>query len=146
MNDTPATLDDSRPVFDASSLVAVLLDDDAPPVSILYDGHVLDLTFYEAGNVLWKIHALQDRTTAEEHAELVSLLADLRRELVVHDLEEIGFEAVMDVATETELTFYDAGYIACAETLETTLVTEDGELLAAANEHVGGLRVREYTS
>ena len=146
MNDTPATLDDSRPVFDASSLVAVLLDDDAPPVSILYDGHVLDLTFYEAGNVLWKIHALQDRTTAEEHSGLVSLLGDLRRELVVHDLDEIGVAEVMDVATATELTFYDAAYLACAEALETTLVTEDGELLAVAEGRVGSRRVREHTS
>ena len=134
------------PGFDTSSVVAVLLDDDTPPISVLYDGHVLDLTFYEAGNVLWKVHTLQGRTTAEEHAELVSLLADLRRELVVHDLEEIGFEAVMDVATETELTFYDAGYLACAETLETPLVTEDSELLAVAQERVNGHRVREYTS
>ncbi len=135
-------MSDATPVFDASSLVAVLLDDETPPISVLYDGHVLNLTFYEAGNVLWKVHALRDRTTAEEHAELVSMLADLRRELVVHDLNEIGFETVMQVATATELTFYDAGYIACAEALETTLVTEDSELLAAAEARVDGRRVR----
>ncbi len=146
MSDVPQSGNDPTPVFDTSSVVAVLLDDDTPPISVLYDGHVLDLTFYEAGNVLWKVHALQGRTTAEEHAELVSLLADLRRELVVHDLEEIGFEVVMKVATETELTFYDAGYVACAEALETTLVTEDSELLAVAEERVNGYRVREYTS
>ena len=138
--------DASEPVFDASSLVAVLLDDDAPPIDVLFDGHVLDLTFYEAGNVLWKVHALQDRTTPEEHAELVSLLADLRAELVVHDLEEIGFEAVMDVATSTELTFYDAGYLACAEAIDTILVTEDGELLETAEERVNSCRVREYVT
>ena len=136
--------DASAPVFDASSLVAVLLDDDAPPIDVLFDGHVLDLTFYEAGNVIWKVHALQDQTTAEEHAELVSLLADLRAELVVHDLEEIGFEAVMDVATSTELTFYDAGYLACAEALETTLVTEDGELLEIADGRATAQRAREF--
>ncbi len=146
MSDVPQPGDDPTPVFDTSSVVAVLLDDDTPPISVLYDGHVLDLTFYEAGNVLWKVHTLQGRTTAEGHAELVSLLADLRRELVVHDLEEIGFEAVMDVATETELTFYDAGYIVCAERLGTTLVTEDSKLLAVAQERVNSCRVREYTS
>ncbi len=150
MSDGPSPVDDPprsnepAPVFDASSLVAVLLDDDTPPISVLFDGHVLDLTFYEAGNVLWKIHALQERTTPKEHTELVSLLSDLRHELVVHDLEEIGLEAVMDIATTTELTFYDAGYLACAEVLGTTLVTEDGELLAIAEDRVGGCRVREY--
>ena len=143
MSDVPQSGNDPTPVFDTSSVVAVLLDDDTPPISVLYDGHVLNLTFYEAGNVLWKVHTLQERTTPEEHAKLVSLLADLRRELVVHDLNDIGFEAVIKVATETELTFYDAGYLACAEALETTLVTEDGELLAVAEERAGGRRVRE---
>ncbi|SNR31150.1 type II toxin-antitoxin system VapC family toxin [Halorubrum vacuolatum] len=130
------------PVFDTSSLIAVLLDDDTPPISVLFDGHVLDLTIYEAGNVLWKIHTLQGRTTQQEHAELISLLADLRRELVVHDLEEIGVDTVMRVATATDLTFYDAGYLACAEMVETTLVTEDSELSAVANGRVRSKRVR----
>lgn len=135
-------MSDATPVFDASSLVAVLIDDDTPPISVLYDGRVLDLTFYEAEHAPG-VHALQDRTTAEEHAELVSVLTDLRRELVVHDLNEIGFETVMQVAMATELTFYDASYIACAEALETTLVTEDGELLTVAEERVDGRRVRD---
>ena len=135
--------DASAPVFDASSLVAVLLDDGAPPIDVLFDGHVLDLTFYEAGNVLWKVHALQDRTTAEEHADLVSLLTELRAELVVHDLEEIGFEAVMDVATGTGLTFYDASYLACTERFETLLVSEDAELRDVASERTETCRVRD---
>lgn len=143
--ESPGSADAPRPVFDASSLVAVLLDDDTPPIDVLFDGHVLDLTFYEAGNVLWKIHALQDRTTPEGHAEFVSLLADLRRELVVHDLVELGSDAVMDVATTTELTFSDAAYLVYAEALETTVVTEDEELLATAAERVGSRRVRECT-
>lgn len=125
--------DGSAPVFDTSSLVAVLLDDDAPSLPVLFDGHVLELTFYEAGNVLWKIHALQERTTPEEHAELVSLVPDLRREMTVHDLDDIGFEAVMNIASDSELTFYDAAYVACAEQLGTTLVTEDRELREAGS-------------
>lgn len=135
--------DDPTPVFDASSVAAVLLDDDAPELPALFDGHVLDLTVYEVGNVLWKIHALQERTTAEEHAELVSLTADLQRELVVHDVEEIDFETVLDVATTTGLTVYDAGYLACAEHLGTELVTEDRELRQVASGRVETCEVRE---
>ncbi|AUX09509.1 PilT protein domain protein [Halalkaliarchaeum desulfuricum] len=137
--------DGSAPVFDTSSLVAVLLDDDTPGLPVLFDGHVLDLTFYEAGNVLWKVHALQDRTSPEEHAEFVSLIPDLRREMVVHDLDEIGFEAVMDVATRTELTFYDAAYVVCAEDLETTLVTEDRELCEVDSTTVSTTRLRDLS-
>ena len=93
--------------------------------------------------MLWKVHALQERTTTEDHAELVSLLADLRRELVVHDLEEIGFETVMDIATETGLTFYDASYLACTERFETPLVSEDAELRDVASERTETCRVRD---
>ncbi|GEM_PF-376964 len=143
MSDDRSEESGPTPVFDTSSLIAVLLDDDTPPISVLFDGHVLDLTFYEAGNVLWKIHTLQGRTTEQEYAELVSLLADLRREIVVHDLEEIGVDTVMDIATATELTFYDAGYLACAEVVGTTLMTEDQQLASVASERVRSKRVRD---
>jgi len=130
-------------VFDASSLVATLLDDESPDVSVVFDGHVLDLTFYEAGNVLWKVHALQERITETEHADVVGILVDIREELVVHDLPEIGFDAVSTTATESGLTFYDAAYLECAAQLDAVLVTEDAELRAVDDGHAGACRVRE---
>jgi predicted nucleic acid-binding protein len=71
-------------VFDTSSLMALLLDDGGPDVDLVFDEHVLGLTLYEAGNVLWKAHHLQGRLDAAEQDRLADVLGNLRSELVVH--------------------------------------------------------------
>ena len=116
--------------------MALFLDNGVPEVSAVFDEHVLDITFYKAGNVLWKAHSPQDRPTTEQHERLTALLSDLRAELAVHTLDEIGTATVMAVATETELTFYDAAHLACAIELDATLVTEDGSLREMAADRV----------
>ena len=91
--------------------MAVLLDDESPEIDVLFDEHTVELTFYEAGNVLWKAEHLQGRIGADERAQLVEILEDLRLELVVHELSELGTKAVLETAIECDLTFYDAAYL-----------------------------------
>ena len=123
-------------VFDTSSLMAVLLDDESPGIDVLFDEHTVELTFYEAGNVLWKAGHLQERIGADERPQLIEILEDLRLELVVHGLAELGTNAVLATAIECDLTFYDAAYLRCSETLAATLVTEDRTLQDAGAELV----------
>ena len=130
-------------VFDTSSLMAVLLDDERPGIDVLFDEHTVELAFYEAGNVLWKAAHLQERFDADETRQLVGILEDLRLELVVHGLSELQTGAVLETASACALTFYDAAYLRCAETLEATLVTEDLELCEAARERVAVCGVDE---
>jgi len=93
--------------------------------------------------VLWKAGQLQERIDADETQQLVGIVEDVRLELVVHELSELGTKAVLETAIECELTFYDAAYLRCAETLAATLVTEDRELREAAAELVSVCRVNE---
>ena len=123
-------------VFDTSSLMAVLLDGESPDIGVLFDEHTVELTFYEAGNVLWKVAHLQERMSAEETRRLVGILEDLRLELVVHRLADLGIGAVLETGIERELTFYDGAHLRCAETLDATLVTEDSELRNVAGDRV----------
>lgn len=123
-------------VFDTSSLMSLCLDDGAPDLSVIFDEHVLDLAFYEAGNVLWKAHTLQDRLTTEEHEQLTVVVSGLREEVVVQTLEDIGFKTVMSVASETGLTFYDAAHLACAIDVDGTLITEDKSLRSVADDRI----------
>jgi len=123
-------------VFDTSSLMAVLLDEGSPDIDVLFDEHTVELTFYEAGNVLWKVTHLQERMDAEETQRLVDILEDLRLELVVHELSDLGMAAVLETGSECDLTFYDAAHLRCAETLDATFVTEDSELRDAAGGRV----------
>ena len=130
-------------VFDTSSLMAVVLDDESPDIDVLFDEHTVELTFYEAGNVLWKAGQLQERIDADETQQLVGIVEDLRLELVVHELAELGTNAVLETAIECDLTFYDAAYLRCAETVDATLVTEDRELRETAGERVAVCGVEE---
>ena len=123
--------------------MAVLLDDESPGIDVLFDEHTVELTFYEAGNVLWKAGQLQERIDADETQHLVGILEDLRLELVVHGLAELETRAVLETAIECDLTFYDAAYLRCAETLAATLVTEDRGLREAAREWVAVCGVYE---
>ena len=125
--------------------MAVLLDDESPEIDVLFDEHTVELTFYEAGNVLWKARQLQERIDADETQQLVEILEDLRLELRVHGLAELGTKAVLETAIECELTFYDAAYLRCAETLAATLVTEDRKLREAARERVAVGEIDEVT-
>lgn len=130
-------------VFDTSSLMAVLLNDESPEVDVLFDQCVLDLTFYEAGNVLWKAHTLQDRIDVESRDRISGILEDLRAELTVETLEHLEFARVLAIATETDLTFYDAAYVTCAERHEARLVTEDQTLRTVADEYVSTIGLEE---
>lgn len=123
-------------VFDTSSLMAVLLDQDSPDIDVLFDEHTVELTFYEAGNVLWKVAPLQERLEADETHRLVGTLEDLRLELVVHELSELGIDTALEMGSDCDITFYDAVHVACAKRLNATLVTEDGELRDAAGKIV----------
>ena len=130
-------------VFDTSSLMAVVLDTNSPDIDVLFDEHTVELTFYEAGNVLWKAGYLQERIDADETQQLVGIVEELRLELVVHELAELETGAVLETAIECDLTFYDAAYLRCAEMLAATLVTEDRKLREAAGERVAVCGVDE---
>lgn len=130
-------------LFDTSSLVTVILDQGGRGVDQLFDEYVLDLTFYETGNVIWKAHALQDRLDADDLERLLSFLERLESQVTVLSVDSLEFERTMEVAVDEELTFYDAAYVACAERDDHRLVTEDRELRSCARSYVDTISVQE---
>ena len=84
---------------------------------------VSSLTEYELGNVLWKEtkkKKIDFRLAAQTFSEV---LAELKK----INIDDIG--AILTIALERNLTFYDASYAYIAETGDLTLVTEDLELI-----------------
>jgi len=120
-------------LYDTSALAAHLLDGEVKP---LFDEHALDLTFYEAGNVVWKTAHLRDEIDAESCERAVSVLGKLGDEMVVHTFDEMELGDVMQVAVEDDLTFYDASYVEVADDEDLVLVTLDAELSEKASERV----------
>ncbi|MFB6099862.1 MAG: type II toxin-antitoxin system VapC family toxin [Candidatus Nanohalobium sp.] len=115
-------------IFDTSSLVKILTEGE---VEKLFDEKILDLTFYETGNVFWKMHNLQNRIEKEELAELIKLIDRLEKEMEAIRPDR---EKVMKIASKHEITLYDASYLTTAKEAGEKLATEDSELAEVAEE------------
>lgn len=109
-------------IFDTSSMVKLLIDGE---VEKLFDSTVLDLSFYEAGNVFWKKHKLQDELSEKQCKEMIKLLDRLEAEVEVTQPDK---EEIIDIANRNKITFYDSSYIATAKENNEKLVTEDKKL------------------
>jgi predicted nucleic acid-binding protein len=85
--------------------------------------YVLDLTAYEVGNALL-------RGRSHTHADRVATVLDSLRDIcpaITPDHEDLQLACTL--ASEHELTLYDAAYAAVARRRDATLVTLDGRLL-----------------
>jgi predicted nucleic acid-binding protein len=132
-------------LFDASSVVELLIGEsgDEVPVEALFDEHTLDLTFYEAGNALWKLAVARDDLTDTNLQDAMALLASLQREAVVETVIGPGFADVSQAAQDEGLTFYDAAYLHVAQRNSLELITEDSALQDAARQSVSVGRVAD---
>jgi len=118
-------------LFDASSLVELLLGDD--DVAVAFDERMLDLTVYEAANALWKLGVARDQLAESELDTAVDVLERLEAELRVKNVTGSGLTDTVAVAREHGLTVYDAAYLVAAERHQLTVVTEDSALRDAAD-------------
>ncbi len=121
-------------LFDASSVVDLVLGRGGAGVEIgvLFDEYWLDLTRYEAANAIWRIGLAQDDLRDSKIDTAIDILDRLEHEM---DIVSATGSATMNVARESGLTFYDASYLAVARRDDFTLVTEDGALRNAADDH-----------
>jgi predicted nucleic acid-binding protein len=118
-------------LFDASSIINLCARKN---VDTLLEGGTLDLAFYEAGNAIWKQVYLRRSLTRQEGRKALTALAE-----VLKTMRSVSVEhgpAVLNIAIEAGLTYYDASYIHAAVKNGSTLVTDDGRLFSAAKRYV----------
>ena len=126
-------------IFDTSSMVKLLIEGE---VEKLFDATMLDLTFYEAGNIFWKKHKLQGKINEKQCKEMIKLLNRLEAEVEVTRPDR---EKIIDIANSNKITFYDSSYIAAAKENNEKLVTEDKELRKKAEkEDVTVLTISDF--
>lgn len=113
-------------LLDASAVVKLLLDGEDDRAF----GHaVLELGFFEIANTLYRIAAHEQRLSRDDADLLVEQLADLRNEIEILSLQDVGgIGHVYETAWDTSLTVYDAGHVAAAASTDRTLVTTDSGL------------------
>ena len=98
--------------------------------------YVLDLTFYEIGNALRKLH-LDGKLTLEDAKSLMNVMTSLMdRIIIVIRVSELNLSEVLRKAVESRITFYDASYVIAARSRELILVTDDVKLAQAASKEV----------
>lgn len=85
------------------------------------------------GNVIWKECNLERLISPDEAVERVgdvARLLEITKNEGIRSNEDLG--GTMKLATELEITFYDAAYLYATKIRKGTLVTEDKELASKA--------------
>ena len=97
-----------------------------------------DLSMYEACNSLWKLSTLLKSISLEDALDVATTLKDLALRGLIQpiDFAKLNFSSTFERAYKEQLTFYDASYIATAESTEAILVTEDEKLRKGASKFV----------
>jgi len=111
-------------LVDASALYPLILNFREKVFTASKKLKILDLTFYEVGNVLWK-HYRRGKienldVAAETFKEVLNSLEKLKAE---------DFTEILKMATRENLTFYDAAYINVAKKHKLILISADKEIL-----------------
>ena len=124
-------------LFDSGSFISLIRK--ANPhiaADCLRESSVLNLTFYEVGNVVWKENCLTKTlspTDAETLQTMVPILLAVTNRITS---EPEDFQKILEIAKKEKLTFYDSSYIYQAQKQGLTLVTEDKELSAKGQKYV----------
>ena len=102
----------------------------------LQDSSILDLTFYEVGNAVWKEGTLTKLLTPDAAKTLQKTAQTILTKMDRVSSELESFEKILEIAKTEKLTFYDSSYIQYAKGKGLQLITEDKELKTKAQKHV----------
>ena len=114
-------------LIDASNIQTALRTLKAEAAPLLKDQTILDLTIYELGNIIWK--ETKEKDEANERAKALEKIITIMQ---IHRIDPNDITPITQNATRHRLTFYDSAYLTMAQKTNTTLVTEDQQLLNAA--------------
>jgi len=114
-------------LIDASSIQTALRTLKAEAAPLLQDQTILDLTIYELGNIIWK--ETKEKDEANERTKALEKIITIMQ---IYRISPNDITPITQNATRHRLTFYDSAYLTMAQKTNTTLVTEDQQLLNAA--------------
>ena len=124
-------------LIDASSLMLLMKKAEIQIVlDYLRTSSILDLTFYEVGNAIWKEACLTKFLTKEESEVLRNRVQIVLSKTDRITNESSSFQGVFNISESESLSFYDASYLFVSKEKGFVLVTEDKELKAKAKKHV----------
>ncbi|MEM1631700.1 MAG: type II toxin-antitoxin system VapC family toxin [Thermofilum sp.] len=127
-----------KAIVDASSLLLMIKNVEEEALLDKLDGlATLDLAFYEIGNALWKqvVRGVASREEVERTALAIGKLL-LVKGVIKVGWRDLGYSAILNLAVDNGITFYDASYLAASIAFGVPLVTEDEKLRRVAAKYV----------
>ena len=124
-------------LIDASSFISLVKKTDLKIAEeFLQASAILDLTFYEVGNAIWKEICLTKFLTKSESEAMrsVAQIVLARAEILSNEIR--SFQKILEISEKEKLSFYDSSYLFSAKDKELTLVTEDKRLSEKAKNYV----------
>src|SRR5579884_2252975 len=102
-------------LFDASSLFLLIRSShEYRKLHIFDDAGVLELTYYEIGNTIWKESELLKLISKEEGTRLAGLIVKSLVGLQFIKLAAADFAEILEMAKKERLSFYDSSYVYAA--------------------------------
>ena len=126
-----------RLLIDASSLMLLMKTANIQTeLDLLRTSFILDLTFYEVGNAIWKETCLTKFLTKNESEVLRNRVQTVLARTDKILSEASNFQKILDISESEKLSFYDSSYLFAAKEKGLVLVTEDKELKTKAEKQV----------
>lgn len=126
-----------RYLIDASSLMLLMKTANIQTqLEYLRTSSLLDLTFYEVGNAIWKDACLSKFLTKKESEVLRNRVQTVLSKTHKIANEASDFQKILDISESEKLSFYDSSYLFVAKEKGFVLVTEDKALRVKAEKHV----------
>jgi predicted nucleic acid-binding protein len=126
-----------NPLLDASSLILLIKKADVhAAVKRLQEAVVLDLTYYEIGNIIWKESRITKFLTTKEAENLGRMVQEILAKVNQINNKSEAFLKTLEIAHKENLSFYDSSYIYSAKEQDLTLITEDKRLKEKAKKYV----------
>ncbi|MFP3167067.1 MAG: type II toxin-antitoxin system VapC family toxin [Candidatus Nanopusillus sp.] len=133
---------DNAFLFDASALYKFLTVyknyTNKIDYNYIYNIYILDLTFYEIGNTIWKDYYIFKRIN--NPIETSETIYEILKEFNVIENLSLSFTEIIKIAIEKNLTYYDASYVYASKIFGLILVSEDKDLIEKGN----AISVKEF--
>ena len=131
-------IDKKEAVLDTSALMSLLMEDSTTEnienkISNFDYFHILDLTYYESFNTVWK-RIQRNNITIDDGETIMNKAYSFLNLMKIHSFNEI-VKGAFSLSVKMGITVYDSSYVFLAITLSIPLITSDKRLINKIKEN-----------
>ena len=131
-------IDKKEAVLDTSAIMSLLMEDSTTEnienkISNFDYFHILDLTYYESFNTVWK-RIQRNNITVDDGETIMNKAYSFLNLMKIHSFNEI-VKGAFSLSIKMGITVYDSSYVFLAITLSIPLITSDKRLINKIKEN-----------